>query len=381
MKSTDSIGEPSVNTDLVGEVVEPDIAQELAVVDTQLNIEEDMDGDSKKAQSYAHNRRVNNYGYIKYVSLVILTLQNAALGLSMRYARTRDVEMFSSAAAVLMAEVFKLIICVCLVMQESGGVEKGAHSMYSVVILNVRDTLRVCVPSFLYIVQNNLLYVSASNLDAATYQVTYQLKILTTAFFAVLVLKRQLKKWQWFALAILAAGVALVQLSSTEKTNVAKPHLPEQSKILGFSAALAACFISGFAGIYFEKVLKESDISVWMRNVQLSLLSLPFGTITYLVNEGTQNNLLKGFDGFVWYLVILQAAGGLIVAVVVKYADNILKGFATSVAIIISCIASIYIFDFNLTVQFAVGTLFVIVSIFLYGYVPKKPEPRTSLNV
>lgn len=37
-------------------------------------------------------------GYIKYVSLVILTVQNAALGLSMRYARTRDVEMFSSAA-------------------------------------------------------------------------------------------------------------------------------------------------------------------------------------------------------------------------------------------------------------------------------------------
>lgn len=120
---------------------------------------------------------------------------------------------------------------------------------------------------------------------------------------------------------------------------------------------------------------------VWMRNVQLSLLSLPFGTITYLINEGTKNNLLKGFDGFVWYLVILQAAGGLIVAVVVKYADNILKGFATSVAIIISCIASIYLFDFNLTVQFALGTMFVIFSIFLYGYVPKKPEPRTSLNV
>lgn len=71
-----------------------------------------------------------------------------------------------------MAEVFKLLICVCLVMQESGGVKNGARSMYNIVILNVRDTLRVCVPSFLYIVQNNLLYVSASNLDAATYQVT-----------------------------------------------------------------------------------------------------------------------------------------------------------------------------------------------------------------
>lgn len=118
-----------------------------------------------------------------------------------------------------------------------------------------------------------------------------------------------------------------------------------------------------------------------MRNVQLSLLSLPFGTITYLVNEHNMTNLFKGFDGFVWYLVVLQAAGGLIVAVVVKYADNILKGFATSVAIIISCVASIYIFNFYVTVQFGFGTLLVIASIFLYGYVPKKPDPRNSLNV
>ena len=43
---------------------------------------------------------------------------------------------------------------------------------------------------------------------------------------------------------------------------------------------------------------------------------------------------------FVWYLVALNGLGGLIVAVVVKYADNILKGFACSMAIIITCIVS-----------------------------------------
>ncbi|XP_072941476.1 UDP-N-acetylglucosamine transporter [Epargyreus clarus] len=376
MKSTDDTKSPSE------EEVTEDIQLEEAQATADISLTaENMDGD-KRSQTYQPAKRTK-FGYIKYVSLVVLTLQNATLGLSMRYARTRDVVMFSAAAAVLMAEVVKLVICVCLVMNESGSIRRGVMTMYSTVILNIKDTLRVSIPSFLYIVQNNLLYLSASNLDAATYQVTYQLKLLTTAFFAVVVLKRRLKKWQWCALGLLAGGVALVQLSSTsEKSTSSSSTLPPQSRILGFGAALAACFISGFAGIYFEKVLKESDISVWMRNVQLSLLSLPFGAITYLINnKGSMGDLLKGFDGFVWYLVVLQAAGGLIVAVVVKYADNILKGFATSVAIIISCIASMYIFDFHLTIQFALGTMFVIGSIFLYGYVPKKKDTRTSLSV
>lgn len=85
--------------------------------------------------------------------------------------------------------------------------------------------------------------------------------MLTTAFFAVLVLGRVLKNWQWLALGLLAAGVALVQLSSAPAP-VVSLNMPEQSKFIGFSAALAACFISGFAGIYFEKMLKGSDISV-----------------------------------------------------------------------------------------------------------------------
>lgn len=88
--------------------------------------------------------------------------------------------------------------------------------------------------------------------------------MLTTAFFAVLVLKKRLKRWQWVALGLLVVGVALVQLTSTEENSKdnKSQNLQNQSKVLGFSAVLAACLISGFAGIYFEKVLKESDISV-----------------------------------------------------------------------------------------------------------------------
>ncbi|XP_034230841.1 UDP-galactose translocator [Thrips palmi] len=318
---------------------------------------------------------------LKYVSLVTLTLQNAILGLSMRYARTRPGDMFLSSSAVLMSEFTKLITCLAIVWKEEGSIQRAVSAVHNTVIKQPIDTLKVCVPSLLYIVQNNLLYVSASHLDAATYQVTYQLKILTTAMFAVTMLRRSLLKTQWISLVTLVSGVVLVQLANTAPAKVVVGG-PEQNRIIGFSAALCACLLSGFAGIYFEKILKGSDISVWMRNVQLSFLSLPFGLCTCLLSDWevvTSKGLFFGYDGFVWYLVVLQAGGGLLVAMVVKYADNILKGFATSLAIIISCIASIYLFEFNLTFQFALGAALVIASIFLYGYVPPNPNQQSKV--
>lgn len=81
----------------------------------------------------------------------------------------------------------------------------------------------------------------------------------------------------------------------------------------------------------------------------------------------------------VWLIVFLQAFSGLVVAVVVKYADNILKGFATSAAIILSCIASMYFFDFQLSLQFAVGAFLVILATYMYSkYVPTTGLPFSA---
>ncbi|XP_066593160.1 UDP-N-acetylglucosamine transporter isoform X2 [Prorops nasuta] len=293
-----------------------------------------------------------NSHLLKYISLITLTVQNALVGLSMRYARTRSGDMFLSSTAVVMAEIVKLITCLVLVFLEEKSFDKFCNSIKMTIIKQPVDTLKVSVPSFLYIIQNNLLYVSASNLDAATHQVTYQLKILTTAFFAVVILQRSLRNTQWSALVLLVVGVVLVQLAKDE-TAVAHSNR-SQSQLLGFAAALSACFLSGFAGVYFEKILKGSDISVWMRNVQLSLLSLPFGFITCFLNDGDiirKQGFFFGYDAFIYYLIVLQAGGGLIVAMVVKYADNILK-----------------------------GALLVICSIFLYGHQPKIIDKHTPMD-
>lgn len=50
-----------------------------------------------------------------------------------------------------------------------------------------------------------------------------------------------------------------------------KEALSAGSQFVGVTAVLVACCSSGFAGVYFEKILKESKQSVWVRNIQLGL--------------------------------------------------------------------------------------------------------------
>ena len=208
-------------------------------------------------------------------------------------------------------------------------------------------------------------------------QVTYQLKILTTALFSVIMLSKKLSALQWTSLLVLFLGVALVQLQGTTSDSHSEQ---QQNHILGLIAVIVSCLSSGFAGVYFEKMLKGSDASVWLRNVQLGI----FGSMTALIGMWMKDGAdiqEKGFffayTPLVWAVIIQQAVGGLIVALVVRYADNILKGFATSLSIILSCLASIPLFSYSLSVKFVIGTVLVVAAIYLYGRPQQQPQKLT----
>jgi UDP-sugar transporter A1/2/3 len=219
------------------------------------------------------------------------------------------------------------------------------------------------------VIQNNLQYVAASNLEAATFQVTYQMKILTTAFFSVILLRKRLTAPKWFALFLLAMGVAIVQIQSGSNTS-STDH--DMKPLKGFVAVAAACFTSGLAGVYFEKVLKNSPGDLWVRNVQLSLFSLLPALGPLLVTGDLRSGMfsLKPFQNFgpwAWATVCIQVFGGLVTALVIKYSDNILKGFATSLSIIISSLASVALFNFKITFAFMLGSTVVLTATMLYA--------------
>uniref|UniRef100_A0A0N4Z347 UDP-N-acetylglucosamine transporter n=1 Tax=Parastrongyloides trichosuri TaxID=131310 RepID=A0A0N4Z347_PARTI len=321
---------------------------------------------------------------LKWISLIVLIVQTTVLVLTLRYSRTQNIvgERYLASTAVVSSEILKFIISlIVLWITNNYSFNNVLKELKRDVFNKPFDNIKVGVPALLYVIQNNLLFLALSKLDAATYQVTYQLKILTTAFFSMTMLGKKLNASKWIALIILTMGVALVQLPSDDKKND-NNLIQSSDKFIGLVSVVLACFSSGFAGVYFEKILKGSVVTLWIRNLQLSFFSIFGGYLMvwiYDYEAVNKNGFFQGYNYLIWIVVFLQAYGGLVIALVVKYADNILKGFAVSLSIILSSFISWLVFnDFTPSLSFVIGAGIVIGSTFLYGYEPKASDEIKS---
>ena len=113
----------------------------------------DLRTDSEKIQSNKSEEMSSNPGStmspetarkLKYLSLLTLTAQNAILGLSMRYSRTRPGDLFYEATAVLMAEFVKFFTCLWLVYKDVHyDFDHFKETLYVTIWANKMDTIKV----------------------------------------------------------------------------------------------------------------------------------------------------------------------------------------------------------------------------------------------
>ncbi|CAH8603885.1 unnamed protein product [Dicrocoelium dendriticum] len=271
-----------------------------------------------------------------------------------------------------------------LILFTECSVQRAAKAIYKQVIHDYGDTLRVLVPSVLYTIQNTLLYVAISNLNAVTYQILYQFKIFTTAIFMVILLGRKLSAAKWIALVMLCLGIVLSQLNPETVSSSPPSNRTASSPFAGLCAIVFATVSSGFAGVYFEKILKGTAPSIWMRNIQLAAFGIVVGLIGVYASDREavlNNGFFQGYTPLVWLIIVLQTCSGLCVAFVMKYADNILKGFATGLSMLLSSAISYFVLgDFQPTVCTFVGATLVIAATMLYGREPKqKPQSVNAI--
>lgn len=321
---------------------------------------------------------------------------------------------YLASTAIFLNELMKLGLCMTIALYEvsrHASPSSPVTSLFSTLTAAVftGDSWKLAIPATLYTLQNSLQYIAISNVEAATLQVTFQFKILPTAIFSVLILRRSLTARQWAALALVMFGVAIVQFPVTQTAAIVKDthhhwHLPrsmdimrwtespqkkpnvglmkrsatyegiqedlalkhpEKNEVMGLAAALLACTVSALGSVYFEKIVKDqgsNNVSIWVRNVQLSVYSLfPAFFIGVIFVDGehiAKQGFFVGYNWVVWSVVVFQALGGIVVSLCVYYADTLAKSIATSLSILLSLCLSIVFFDFTLTTN--VSSVFMI---------------------
>ena len=139
---------------------------------------------------------------------------------------------------------------------------------------------------------------------------------------------------------------------------------------------------SGIAGTFMEwamKTTKSTDSTdvlhtweptMWTKNIALAFFGVVGSSIAMLTKDRTkilEYGVFNDFKTSLLIAIILQAAGGLLVGAVLKYADNIIKGFVTSVGVIFASLASVYLFNFVITTTFVIGAIIVFTSLHVYN--------------
>jgi UDP-sugar transporter A1/2/3 len=328
---------------------------------------------------------------------------------------------FSSAVANVCSEIIKFVVCMSgallffdkktqeNVQEEEKKVEiemsnvdddenevkfskRSSWSFRVRSILFARDAYKMIFIAVIYSVENNLYYVALRNVPATFFQVLYQLKLIITALMLRVLLDKRLSAQRWAALVVVFIGIVISEKStssassssssSTESQNQTHPlqqihqQSSQQNMTTGVLAVLACAFCSAFASAYFESVLKlgsseGGEKSLLVRNAQLAMFSIASNLLLFSssaleseqqenANSSSTKNPFAGFDKFVWLVVLVQAIGGLLVSLCLKYADAISKSLATGSAIALNGMLSMMLFGFHPTLLYVIGATIVI---------------------
>ncbi|KAJ8599400.1 hypothetical protein CTAYLR_009699 [Chrysophaeum taylorii] len=302
--------------------------------------------------------------WVKGLVLALLLVQNTTYTLLRRYSMANLAEKYDPQEVLLVGEVFKLVVSACATTV--GGEAPGAR----LARLAARSG-KMFGLAMIYGAMNVLSYVAIRRVDAAVFTVCAQLKILTTAAFSVGILRKRVSATKWRALVQLVLGCVLVTVPQMTASSAPVDHA---AFFVGVVAVFVEVFLSGFASIYFEKVIKADEkLSVWDRNYQLALHSIllylvyGYAERTYVGSAGRYEPF-HDFSGVAWGLAFLGGGGGLLVAMTVKVADSVVKTLAVSVAIVTSTLASHFLLGGPLDLPMGVGAATVALSVLNYSF-------------
>lgn len=300
-----------------------------------------------------------------YFVAALLTVLTSSQGILTTLSQSNGGYKYDYATVPFLAEVFKLLVSSLILWRE-------CQTSPSPRITTEWKTVRLFpIPSIIYLIHNNVQFATLTYVDTSTYQIMGNLKIVTTGILFRLFLRRKLSTLQWMAIVLLAVGTTTSQVKGCGEASCDSVFTaPIQGYLFG---VLSAC-LSASAGVYTEYLMKKNNDSLYWQNIQLYTFGAIFNMAKLLLDD-FRGGFEKGpwwqrlFDGYsitTWMVVLNLGSTGLLVSWLMKYADNIVKVYSTSMAMLLTMVLSVYLFNFKPTLQLFLGIIICMMSLHMY---------------
>ena len=155
--------------------------------------------------------RVEKKASVVYVIgiTVLLAFLYAAQSIAVTNSKTNGVYLYDPNSSVLATEAMKLMLASFLFFSQLrrsklGTADAPKYAVTSSVIL------KFSIPALIYMLGNNMLYLALRYLDAPTYQILGNAKIVVVAIVQRLMLKSKKAVVQWLGVALLMLGMMVI---------------------------------------------------------------------------------------------------------------------------------------------------------------------------
>ncbi|XP_033142687.1 CMP-sialic acid transporter 4 isoform X2 [Brassica rapa] len=196
------------------------------------------------------------------------------------------------------------------------------------------------IPAALYLFKNLLQYYIFAYVDAPGYQILKNLNIISTGVLYRIILKKN-------------------------SDRVLQTSLP------GWIMAIVMALLSGFAGVYTEAIIKKRPSrNINVQNFWLYVFGMAFNAVAIVIQDFdavANKGFFHGYSFITVLMILNHALSGIAVSMVMKYADNIVKVYSTSVAMLLTAVVSVFLFNFHLSLAFFLGSTVVSVSVYLHS--------------
>jgi UDP-galactose transporter len=225
-----------------------------------------------------------------------------------------------------------------------------------------------------YVLINNTVFLQYRLSDPGTIQLIKSGTTLITAVVSLTFLGTKVARGQWLAISLQVCGIVTTQYKPSGATYPFSTYM----------VLLFATTVSAVASVYNQKLCKGVDASMHVMNMSLYSSGAAINLLLHLITRFIKPDEPGFFTGYgqigAILVIVSNVLIGLVMTAVYKYADAIIKCFATAMSTAILLYISPILFGVDMSFLVLPGTSVVFIATWLYmeATPPRSSTPAAS---